>query len=436
MWRCPNPVTDEEVEKLDSLLDEIGSLRDAGRIEDALTLNEELIRRYDSSPPEDRPLVALNARLRKVDLLRTLARSDEAIAVCDEVVERFGACATPSARWRVARSLDDKAELLLAAGKLEQGVEALIELDTRFADDTNPDRRMAATLAWGLDAKAGVLERLGNIEAAHGADDELIARYGCDTNGGAAYHVARALSRRAEHLQAGGRAEEALGTWDDVFRHSDRSENAELKKLRGRALSEKLELLGLLGRKDEMASLADQMVAAADLGDALGERQLAQGLSVRAALLVDGGRYEDGIEVIDWLARRFAGSTDSAIRRQLMQSAMNKALALSRLGRDYETEAVQQDLLERFGEEALELAGEHAGHAAAVEGHEAELQRVASLYSRAWFLHNLGRREEAIVVLNGILDNDAEEPDDERLGEVIEAVRELREEIEREETDG
>jgi NAD(P)-dependent dehydrogenase (short-subunit alcohol dehydrogenase family) len=124
---------------------------------------------------------------------------------------------------------------------------------------------------------------------------------------------------------------------------------------------------------------------------------LARGLAAKGAALVNAGRSREGIEVLDELASRLKDPPEPQLRALLALSLMNKSLALGQLARHDELEAVQQDMVNRFGEDALQLVEMHAGHCASTAGTPAREQLAAMLYSKAWMLAALDRTQEALV---------------------------------------
>jgi tetratricopeptide (TPR) repeat protein len=415
-----------------ALLAKLTILENDERLEDALEVEDDLIVRFDENPPDQRPLVVINARFRKIRLLQRLTRRDEAIAVCDELVEHYGEDADIEIRFKVAVALDDKADLLFEDDRYEATVAVLNEIERRFKDAD--DDRLQGVLARGLRAKALALQRLGRWESAIAADEQLVEHYGHLHDPEIGTYVAGALCHRAAVLQENKRTDEALACWGDVIVRYRGTDVPATRRLLARAFGGKLELLWLTGQTDEMGPLAQQMIDEVRPDDDDGQLQLARALSFQVAMLGDTQRYEETIDAADAMVTRFPDPTDPGLQRQIAQTLVNKVLALGELGRHEEAEATQQDILARFGEEALEIFTEHAGHAEEVDGPRAEAQRAASLYSRAWFLNGLGRTPEALAVLDGLLDYDA--GDNESIAKVIAGAHALREEIQSEQPDG
>ena len=428
-----------DAQELDALWDEVAELHETGRREDALRLNAELIERLEASPREAHQVGAVAARTRQIDLLRDLSHPEQAIAMCDVTVSRFEGDSRASVRWRVALALARKAEMLFRQGRVEECIRTLDTIQARFGADPDAENRLQGELAGALDAKAVALAHLGREREASGVDDELAGRYGRAESEDVRLSVCKALARRAKRLQAQGDPAAALKDWEAVLERSTGASRERLRALHALALHAKLDLLWLTAATEELSSLSEEMIASADPSSLEGERQLAQGMAMRAALLAHADRHEEAVAAVDALTGRFPDPLDSEISAHVAQSLANKVFALSELGRIEEAEAVQQDLLDRFGEQALALAGEQVGHTDGIPGAHAQVQRLGALYSRSWFLHNLGRTDEALVVLDGLLaepDIDAEfadrdeNPDAvERLEGVVEAARALREQI-------
>jgi len=409
----------------DALLAELELLEREERLEDALRLLDELIRRFDVTPPHGRPLVAVNSRLRKLALLQTLERPMDALVVADEVVERYGDASAPDVRVRVAMALNDKAELLFYLDELNAALTTLNELARRFEHATEAELR--SQLARGRCATAVVLTRLGQWERALAVDEEVVERYSDMHEPQVEELVATALSRRAAALQEHDRLDEAIDCWREVIERYGRADSPALRKLSGRALAEALELLWLTGRTGEMAELNEQTRNELPAGDEDSQLHSARAAAIHVAMLTEARRSEEAIEAADALARRFPEPTNPELKGQLAQTIANKVLALSELGRQQEAQSAQEDLLARFGEEALKAFAGHAQHAAHIEG--AEAQHAASLYSMAWFLNGLDRTQEALTVIADLLQNYQVEDADAPLAKVITAAEALRAEI-------
>jgi tetratricopeptide (TPR) repeat protein len=128
-----------------------------------------------------------------------------------------------------------------------------------------------------------------------------------------------------------------------------------------------------------------------------------RGRAVRAAALLAGERYDEAIAELDTLISTSGDALGPSLRAQVVLALHNKAIALARLERAAESASVHDDLVRRFGKEALKIFDEQAAHYVNFETRAAQEQAASMLYSKAWVLSDLGRRDEAIDVLDELL---------------------------------
>ncbi|WP_437952107.1 tetratricopeptide repeat protein [Sorangium sp. So ce296] len=109
-------------------------LADLSRVEEALAIRDEVVRRFGDAPePALRALVAralINTSVR----LSASKRGEEALAVYDEVVRRFGDAPEPALRAQVARALLNKSALLNSMDRIDEAMAVCGEVVRRFGD--------------------------------------------------------------------------------------------------------------------------------------------------------------------------------------------------------------------------------------------------------------------------------------------------------------
>ncbi len=110
------------------------ALRNLDRGEEAITVYDEVIRRFGDA--EELPLREQVARalVNKGFAVRRLGRSKEAITVYDEVISRYGNAEELPLRERVARALVNKGFALEGLGRKEEAITIYDEMISRFGD--------------------------------------------------------------------------------------------------------------------------------------------------------------------------------------------------------------------------------------------------------------------------------------------------------------
>lgn len=119
----------------------------------------------------------------------------------------------------------------------------------------------------------------------------------------------------------------------------------------------------------------------------------------RFTSLIGEGRYEDAIETFDGLIIRFEDAGEPELRRLVAIGLINKSMALERLGRQQECLTVHEDMVARFGEEALMAFDEFIKRFGRTAEPEIREQLASALYNKAWILSELDRGDEALPVL-------------------------------------
>ena len=112
--------------------------------------------------------------------------------------------------------------------------------------------------------------------------------------------------------------------------------------------------------------------------------------------LIGEERHEEAIEVLDELIERFEDDPEPALRRQVTIALANKVTALAGLDREEESASVFQDMLTRFGEEALAMFDGTASHFVNASEPQEHEGLASALYGKALALDKLGRQDKAL----------------------------------------
>jgi len=408
------------------------ALADSDRAQEGIELLGELVERYRNiEEPAVRTSVA-GALIKRADLLNDGGEQTRALDVFDELIARFGDAPDPDLREKVAYAFAAKASTLLGDDRNEEAIAAVDEMLSLFGEASEPE--LCVYVARALANKAVAVWRLGRLEDAIAVDDEVIARFADAAEAELSEWVAWVLGHKASSLRELGRVEESIAVWGDMIDRYSEASSPVLRERVATALRERAELLVAAGRCAEAIDLADALIArGSDEHDPQQTYLLAQGLAVKGAALLGEKRLEDAIVPLDALIAGFQDADPTSrstaeerrLRTQVAFALRDKAVALYRLGRDEEAKAAEDEMVTRFGEDALagfdELSSRHTN---ATDPQMRELL-VSALQGKAVVLAGLDRQDEALQVLTELIErfqND-ENPDIQNI--VAEARKEI-----------
>jgi tetratricopeptide (TPR) repeat protein len=310
------------------------TLREAGRLEDALVDFERLDARFgDANEPDAVALRAANGLFAKALALETLGRSDEEAATYELLVQRYADRSDPELRTRVARAFLNKALTHKTLKRDDEVVSTYQRLDAQFgsADET---LRVVNIVSRGLLNQALALGRLGRHEEEIQLYREVVDRYGASSDPEVRGRAIRALFNTALTLRQLKRDEDVVAVYE---------------------------------RLDAQFGAVDGPIASV--------RLLNKGLLNRALAMDRLGRHQEEIELYDELAARYRDSIDPEIRGHVANALRNKALTLRDLNCLDDATATYDDLDTRYGDP--EEPGEVSRHvAAALRGKGLMLDRV------------------------------------------------------------
>ena len=238
------------------------------------------------------------------------------------------------------------AQLMGLPALAEYREELLAKTPADFADDL-PDKVLAAK---ALFDEAISLGNDNRVEDALVTFDKVWRRYGKSNTPTLGELAARALANKGLILGRLNRVEEGLAVYDEVMRRYGESDTPALLKLIARVLVNKGVTLGKLNRPEEELAVYDEVMRRYEGSDALALRELvASALVNKGVALGELNRLEEGLAVYDEVVRRYEGSDALALRELVAKALVNKGIALGELNRLEEELAVYGEVLRRYG---------------------------------------------------------------------------------------
>jgi tetratricopeptide (TPR) repeat protein len=298
------------------------SLERIEREHEALDAYAQVAARFGDAD-EFRPQVA-RALLQQGNVAARLGRSEEALAVWDELLRRFGEAAEPPLAGQVASALGRKAAALRRLDRLNEAAEVYDELVVRFTNSDFPGLRRQADSA--LSNKVFILLLLGRHDEAIIVADAAVARLGetddPDALAIAVLNLGGALAREQ-------RFAEAVSVFDALIEQLDSEDAPELRGHLILAVSNKVEVLMLLGRAEEAVDLHTGMLerfgdeAAKAFADAAARNEHDEGAGVvvagmllkEALILAELDRTSAALIAVNNLIDRFGGEPGDEMAR-------------------------------------------------------------------------------------------------------------------------
>jgi tetratricopeptide (TPR) repeat protein len=154
----------------------IAALSKAGRHVEAEAAADQLIEGFAADPVHgpQRANAIVTGLLLKVLAVRDQGRLDAAVDVADELVRRFGGSPQTSVRVVVARGWNDKADTLIRLVRFDQALEVQRSVVARLGAED--DRKLRGQAAAALFGQSVALRRSGRTAEAVAIYDELLAR--------------------------------------------------------------------------------------------------------------------------------------------------------------------------------------------------------------------------------------------------------------------
>ena len=263
--------TDWQLHVAGELLNIGARLAKSGEAERSIEYNDELIRRFGStSIPEVRVSVA-RAFFNLATARQYAGQAEAAVTAFTEVVTRFGGSRVPDIQECVAAALLNRGFL---QGRLGDPKAAIASYDTatrRFGDSPmSPLRACVAKALLNKGSTLADLESPESMDTAIAIWDDLIKRFGKDSDPDIQVQVAGALIKKAGARMTMSRNEAAVVACDEVIRRYWASDRPGLRRGMAMALELKAMSLNRLGRGREALEACDVLVC--DFGSIAGRR--------------------------------------------------------------------------------------------------------------------------------------------------------------------
>ena len=405
------------------LIERGSELRKKNRLQEALSVFDDVIDLYGEGSPRHFPELTAKALVRKGDVLHALGRAEEALTTCEEVIRRYADNEAPEISECMAAALLNKGAALAALSRMQEALAANDDLARRFGASKTPSVR--AKVAIALSNKGYALSELSRTQEALATYDEVVRTCGTSETPSILEAVGKALLNKARILVNSSRPECALSVYGDIESRFSAVESTVLRETVATALCNEGITLGKLGRHEEAAIRYDQAIrrfgeckapvlvemvtksllnkgyalsALARPTDALtaydeavrhaGETETSSIQALAAHALVKKGltiaelnRSDDALPCYEEVIRRHGTSADTALRGLAAKSFLNKGVALALLNRGAEAIAACDEVVRRYGDSEIPDL----------------LDSVAkSLINKAGILVTMTRRQEAL----------------------------------------
>ncbi len=185
--------------------------------------------------------------------------------ICDKMIEIYDRQPDPAAHPQVADALITKAFTLAEAGHLTEALSVYDDLVRRFGADT--DRSVVRSVRRARISTTRVLNELERFEETLTRCREIVERYGTDPDPVVVVDVLSARLTRMAALSQLQRFDEAISCFDEIVLICDRLDSGGTQGLEARvrqdhvsALIIKSETLRLQGQLDEALAASDEVV--------------------------------------------------------------------------------------------------------------------------------------------------------------------------------
>jgi tetratricopeptide (TPR) repeat protein len=325
--------------------------------------------------------------------LGTLGRLQEALTVSQQVIDDYGDDPDPWLRERVVKALNNVGVTLGKLGYPQEALAAYQQVFDDYGDDPSPVMR--EQVAGALNGRGSALAELARMEEALAVFRQVIDDYGDDPNPGLSKAVARALSNRAGALGQLGRLQEALAVSQQVI--DDYGGDAGQREQVFRALFNRAGALAKLGFTREALVAYQQVIDDCGDGNNSDVRELAaNALDNRGAVLRELGRTAEALAAFQQVIDDYCDDPDPGLRELVANALNNQSVALRELGRTQEALAVHQKVIDDYGDDPNPRLGERVARALNNRG--------------VVLMDELGSLEEALALFQQIIDNYGDDP--------------------------
>jgi len=304
------------------------------------------------------------------------AEFESAMVVFDEFERRYGQDQDPAIREMAVLAFFQKAVALghrprekdidtyeFSAYRNKESVAVLDELVRRYGADSDPAVREVAARA--LFAKASTFSQIGRHQDKDAAYAELDRRYGQDETPAVRVLVIQGLAGKAWGLvqdsnMSGQKTKDnyipAIAAMDEIIRRFGQDRNAEVQQQVIEVYFNKVKALRSVqdAPVKEIVALYDEIIRlyGQDATPAI-RAQVARALCGKGVFLADS-RPKEALAVLDEVDKRYAGDTTSAVRVQVANALLGKGKLFLGQKQHHQANAAFEQVIKRYkGEKGL-----------------------------------------------------------------------------------
>jgi tetratricopeptide (TPR) repeat protein len=324
----------------------------------ALPLYHSLVDRMKADPSAMRPLYA-DAMYGLASSLHAVGQSQAAVDAFDAFIVQFRDSDQNEIQQRIARSLLQKAALLVSTRRFEEGLAAYNQAVDHCS--AKPGVRWAAVQA--LSNRASIQRQLFKYDEAKDSLRDVVKHFGTDTQPAitAVVDSARrdlanqedvgALIDKGADLARSGRMAESLAVADQVIERS--ASDPLTRRFMSRALNNKAIALATLGRHQEsLAVLAEILNQFGKSPDPYSQRDVASGLLTYGRVIASTGNVAKALEMLDADINRFANTDEPHIRETIAEARFDRASMLGQMRKYTEAASAFERIVSMYGSDA------------------------------------------------------------------------------------
>lgn len=281
-----------------------------------------------------------------------------------EILDRILESAEPRQKERLALWLSARGLVLERLGELERAVEAYEDVVTRFGNAAEPELKEWGAMA--LVSKGATLGRLKKPEDEIVVYDDVVARFGNAEELVLKEQVATALVNKGFILTELDRMEEAVAACDQVEAHFSEAAEPKLRERFAQALLNRGVALEKQGKREAaFATFAEVSERFGESEEPKIRETVATAIVNAGAILGKEGRFEEAASRFDDVVQRFGDSREQEIKLEAARAFSMRSLALLDRWRETGDEALLQSAIDS-ARRGVELGGNHYNLACAL----------------------------------------------------------------------
>ncbi|MYA89878.1 MAG: tetratricopeptide repeat protein, partial [Boseongicola sp. SB0662_bin_57] len=338
-----------ELEQVSLALVNMGqALGRMGRSEEALATLDDAVLRFGGDDGQNQPLAVATALMSKGVLLRDLNRHADALVAWEEAARRFRGSKVPALEAVVASALVGTAIALIELNRHVEALEACDEVLERFGKIGSPGHHGEVAVA--MVASGHALYALNRVDEAIGAWGAVAERFERSDSPGIVEQVASALANIGMAHSRSGRPKAALTALDEVVRRYAASDAAVLREVVARSLVNKGNVLAALKRETEALASWEEAISGFEAGVSPEVAEpFAAALMNSAAAMHNAGRSGEALQLWVDVVERFGAGDRPELLTEVAKAQKNRCTVLEQSGRYEEALAVWQEVEDRFG---------------------------------------------------------------------------------------